>query len=260
MAESAVRRSFEILRFILDHGGAVGIQQVSNAVGYNVSTVHRAMNAMVEERLLFYDSVSRRYQIGAEFLRLAAQALNDTSVAGRMRLLLRALAEELSETAAFNAYEAATKTMVISMVERGPSPLGYDLEIGRRDPIHAGASGKAILASLSAEEKDAYLKRTDLKTVTDATIIDRDKLRQDLALVEQDGYAISHGERIRGAIGVAAPVWSSARDVIGSVLITIPEFRNSGEAIERAKKAVQQTARILSGASISGTDDLFPGK
>jgi DNA-binding IclR family transcriptional regulator len=79
--------------------------------------------------------------------------------------------------------------------------------IGRPFPLHAGASSKALLAHLTDDEQQAYLsEQATLPAVTEHTITDPQRLRAELALIKERGYATSNGERQSGAASVAAPL------------------------------------------------------
>jgi DNA-binding IclR family transcriptional regulator len=66
--------------------------------------------------------------------------------------------------------------------------------------------------------------RYPLNHLTAATITEPYKLTQELEKIRQQGYAETFGQRIEGAVGLAAPFWRSG-EVIGSVCITIPDAR-----------------------------------
>jgi DNA-binding IclR family transcriptional regulator len=110
-----------------------------------------------------------------------------------------------------------------------------------------GASGKAILAALPEAELAEYLSRAALTPLTSATIIDAVELQRQVRAARASGVASSRGERIPGAVGVAAPVFGPSGRVVGSVLVTIPEFRHAPDAAARATALVRAGARDLNG-------------
>lgn len=84
------------------------------------------------------------------------------------------------------------------MVGHGTTPLGDAFGIGSRDGLHAGVSGKAILAYLQESEIDCRLA-TPLPRLTPWTIVDPHELRLRIARISRHEYATSDGERIPGA-------------------------------------------------------------
>lgn len=198
--------------------------------------------------MVAYDPQTRLYSIGTESLRLAALILGRDSWIERCRPLVRDLAARLRETCAFSLYEPQTFTKVMAIVERGPHPLGYDYDVGRRDDLHAGASGKAILAFLPDEEIDALL-RAPLSRATERTIVNPRELRKQIAEIRARGYATSLGERVPGAgFGIGAPVFGPDGRVRGSIVVTIPLFRWRDSRLPSFARAVVECGRALSAA------------
>jgi DNA-binding IclR family transcriptional regulator len=81
------------------------------------------------------------------------------------------------------------------------------------------------MAFLSEEERRAIIDQTKLRPLTDRTIVRPGELEQELRRIRERGYACSTGQRIPGAVGLAAPIFGPAGRVIGDLWLTIPESR-----------------------------------
>ncbi len=249
MADSPVLKAIAILRRLAEYDVPVGVQQLASDTSLNVSTVHRLLQLMARDGTVSYDSRARVYSIGTECIRFATHVLGSGSLIGRIRPIIADLAERLSETCAFTLYEPKTFSKVIAIVERGPYPLGYDFEVGTRDGIYAGASGKPILAFLSDADIERMLRKP-LPRLTENTDVDPDELRKQIRQIRKRGYATSHGERVPGAgIGIGAPVFGRQEQVIGSVVVTIPSFRWRNERLAKMADVVMKYARRVSRVS-----------
>jgi DNA-binding IclR family transcriptional regulator len=246
MAAGPLPKAIRLLKRLIEMGEPIGVQQLAGDVDLRLSTTHRLLQVLVTAELASYDPGTRLYGVGSEFVRLANVTLNGDTSIGRIRPIVRRLADQLGETCAFNLFEPRTGTMIVAIVERGPHALGYDLEIGRRDGIYAGASGKAILAALPDDELATYLSRAPLLPLTSATVVDASELRRQVHAIRPSMVAFSRGERIPGAVGVAAAVFGPSGRVVGSLLVTIPEFRHT-PAAARAAALVHAGARELNG-------------
>jgi DNA-binding IclR family transcriptional regulator len=249
MADSPVLKALSILRSLAASSRPVGVQQVASDVDLNVSTVHRLLQMLVKDGMAAYDAPTRTYMVGTECIRLAASVLGSHSLIGRMRPLLSELARSVEETCAFTLYEPRTHSKIVALVERGPHALGYEFDVGRRDGIHAGASGKPILAFLPDEEIDRYLRRK-LPKLTEFTVVDPAKLRKQIAQIRKVGYATSKGERIPGAgVGIGAPVFTADNRIIGSIVVTVPYFRwrpaRLNDIAKKVKASAQEASSIL---------------
>jgi DNA-binding IclR family transcriptional regulator len=246
MVDSPVLKATAILKRLAEHDAPVGVQQLATDLGFNVSTVHRLLQLLAGDGMVTYDSQARLYGLGTECIRFATRVLGSGSLIGRMRPLIAALAARLEETCALTLYEPQTFSNVIAIVERGPHPLGYDFDVGARDGIHAGASGKAILGFLPDADIERMLQSL-LPRLTEATVVDPGELRRQVRQIRKRGYATSRGERIRGAgIGIGAPVFASHAQVIGSVVVTVPSFRWRNERLLKIADIVLDCARQLS--------------
>jgi DNA-binding IclR family transcriptional regulator len=246
MADSPVLKAITILKHLAESGAPAGVQQIAGKVDLNVSTVHRLLQLMSIDGMVSYDSETRTYSIGTECIRLATNVLGSNSPIGRVRPHIAKLAKEIEETCAFTLYEPRSHTKIVALVERGSHALGYDFEIGSRDGIHAGASGKPILAFLPDQEVEKIL-RGRLRKLTDSTVVDPDELRRQILQIRKQKYATSRGERIPGAgVGVGAPVFAGHGPVIGAVVVTIPAFRWQESRLGRIAKLVIATAEDVS--------------
>jgi DNA-binding IclR family transcriptional regulator len=86
-----------------------------------------------------------------------------------------------------------------------------------------------LLAALSADERDAILKRVGLPARTPRTITNRSQLEKQLLDVVRNGYAVVHEEFEIGLTAVAVPIYNHLGNVIAAVSISGPSFRFTPE-------------------------------
>lgn len=70
------------------------------------------------------------------------------------------------------------------------------MAINKWIPVHASASGLAAMAFLPEPAR-----------ITNATITDPQVLEDELAKIRRRGYALFRGQRTKGAVAIAAPIW-----------------------------------------------------
>ncbi len=73
-------------------------------------------------------------------------------------------------------------------------------------PLHAGASGKVLLAYLPEEKREQIIAGIPLKRYTSLTITNRKDLEESLEEIRKKGFGISRGEREPDAYSVVAPI------------------------------------------------------
>jgi DNA-binding IclR family transcriptional regulator len=103
--------------------------------------------------------------------------------------------------------------------------------VGSRLPSYCTAAGKVYLANMSEEEISEILPDEEFKAYTPATIKNRSQLREELARVAEQGYAIDREELDLGVNCVAAPIRDYTRRIVGSISISGPTMRLGEERI-----------------------------
>jgi DNA-binding IclR family transcriptional regulator len=102
-----------------------------------------------------------------------------------------------------------------------------------------GASGRAMLAFLDPSEIDAMLRN-----VPDARV--REGIRADLEAIARHGYSVTIGQRITGAIAIAAPIFDYSGKVAASLCLFGPEARLSEDIRARYVALVVGAAARIS--------------
>jgi len=117
--------------------------------------------------------------------------------------------------------------------------------VGNRRPLHAGASGKVLLAFAPEEVRQAVLT-SNLVRFTPETITQRSKLTQEIAKIVKLGYSVSISEMSDGAVAVAAPVFDVTGNIVASLSIAGPSSRLTADNLPAFVQLVQDHALRLS--------------
>jgi DNA-binding IclR family transcriptional regulator len=96
-------------------------------------------------------------------------------------------------------------------------PVRYDVNMDAAITAHCTATGRVLLAHALPEARDAYLSRVRFLSYTRYTITDVKELREVLARVRRDGYAINDQEFITGSTGIAAPIFDAEGNAIAAI-------------------------------------------
>src|SRR5690606_27041258 len=131
---------------------------------------------------------------------VGARALRELDLRTIALPVLRRLRDATRETTTLSVMVGDSRVYV-EQVE-SPQEIRMLVDIGRRFPLHAGASSKAILAHLTPHDQERLLARR-LDPLTPDTIVDVPRLRRELTAIRAHGVAVSVGERQVGAASVA---------------------------------------------------------
>jgi DNA-binding IclR family transcriptional regulator len=223
-----------------------GVRELSRETGMPVATVHRTLAQLEEEGLVY--SNSGKYQVGLEFYRIAWKAETGHPVRIVARKAMRELVQACNETVFLGLYDPSRLEMMFAEVVECDHPLRYVIPLHQWVPVTAGASGLAILAFLPRHERDSIVRRRGLPAFTDATIVDRAELEKALELGRAQGYLCTCGQRIPGAVGIAAPILGADGKAVGCLVVTIPEQRfEPQQEAELAELVMSATRKITRG-------------
>ncbi|WP_051138214.1 IclR family transcriptional regulator [Streptomyces canus] len=239
----ATARVADVLLHFLGGSETQGVSEIARDLGLSKAVVHRILRTLVDRDLLGFDVGTRRYRMGPAVAALGSRALRDSDLRRAALPILRDLASRAGETATVSALVADERVYLDQVIS--DDEIKMTVEIGRRWPLHAGSSGRAVLAFLEPAHRDRILAG-DLPALTDSTIVDKEVLRERLAEVRREGLAFSGGERQAGAASVAAPVLDVDGHAIGALSVCGPVNRFNYEVRARLASALRAGADELS--------------
>jgi len=257
----SLERAFSIMEEIARNRDGIGLAELSKRVGLHNSTTFHLVKTMVSLGYVRQVKDSKRYRVGRPLFALAASALDEVEMVSLATPVLEELSRETGESAHFSVRMG--DAVVVLARTSGPGAFQLTDRVGVVRPAHCTALGKIMLAALSGEQFEQFLRCAELKAYTPKSMINIDRLRREVAEVRRLGIAFDDGEfdpemrcaavpvrdfsgQVTGAIGISGPVWrlsiealqKRARVVRAAADRLSAEFGYTGEVEERAKAAV----------------------
>lgn len=221
------------------------LAELRTATGYPTSTVQRLVANLVAEG--FLDREGDRYTIGVNFAYWAAAAARRLDLVRIASPILERLRDETGETASLFRVER-TFRVCVAMAETEHA-LRRELHVGKLLPLHAGSSGKVLLAGDPQLAQQVLAE--PLESFTQATVTDPQELREQIARTKRDGYSVSWDEQDEGAIGVSVPVHGAAHNLIGALSISGPTSRITSDLcldwVDSMVHAAEEITRLVAG-------------
>lgn len=236
----AIDRALAVLGVLAEASQPLGVTEIARQVGLPKSVVHYHVSALVRNGYV-EARPDRRYGLGYAALRLGRGGYLSLELRARALPHMRALHHDTWETVTLSVLVGSERICIDQLVS--PQEIKLSVELGRPFPLHAGASGRAILAFLPDETLESILRRP-LARLTAATVIDPELLRNLLSKVRERGLAVSRGERQAGAAAVAAPLFDR-HGVAGAIAISGPEHRFDESAVARGELLLNAAAAQL---------------
>jgi IclR family acetate operon transcriptional repressor len=242
--ESSARVADVLLQF-MGASDTLGVSAIARELGLSKAVVHRILRTLVDRGMLDIEPATRAYRLGPGVAALGARALRDTHLRPAALPVLRHLQKQTGETTTISARVGDGRVYLDQVVSA--KEIKMTVELGRLFPLHAGSSGRAILAFLPQEDQHRVVDRP-LDALTPETIVDSETLRARLAEVRETGIAESGGERQVGAASMAAPVFDVDGHPVGALSVCGPVSRFTDGVREQFAPLVVQSADEVSRA------------
>jgi DNA-binding IclR family transcriptional regulator len=117
-------------------------------------------------------------------------------------------------------------------------PVRLQSEVGKRLHAHATGLGKAVLAHLPEDQLQSLLADRELPSFTTNTISEMPALRDELAAIRAEGYAVDDQEYTPGLRCVAVPIWDIDDRVTAALSASIPLTRAGPAELITALRAI----------------------
>jgi IclR family acetate operon transcriptional repressor len=235
-------RVADVLLAVATSTRPLGVSAIGRQVGLSKAVVHRILRSLVSRDLLAADGPRGTYELGPAGAAIGARALAQLDLRRVAMPVLRELQAETEETTTLSILVGTQRTYLDQVVSR--NEIRMMVELGTLLPLHAGSSGKAILAFASSDVQRRVLG-AQLARLTGSTITDASDLLRELDQVWRRGVALSRGERQPGATSVAAPIIGIDRRAIGAISVCGPVARFDVAAAQLvASQVVAAAARI----------------
>jgi len=242
----AVMRAIALLKTLSDEQPELGLADLARIVGLNKTTAYRLLTALESERLVARNPATDAYRLGPEMIVLGGRALRANDLAAVSQVELEHLAAQVGES---TTLETLVDTDVLILIEvPGSHLVSTNQSVGTRWPAHATSTGKVLLAHLPPDRLEARLAGP-LARLTDRTIVDAALLRQELAAVRQQGYAIADQEIEIGFMAIATGIRDHTGRVVAAISVNGPTARltaeRAPEVIRMLKAAADRIASQL---------------
>ncbi len=222
----------------------LSIKQLVEMTGLTRNRVMRLSGTLEKMGYLIQDLETKRIGLGFRVLVLGKAFERSNNLSTMVRPILKELAQNTGESATLYVLEG-THRLVLAR-EEGTQVIRYSVTEGQQFPIHAGASGKVILAFSPEDVRRKLISSKKLTRFTPYTVTDPAVLEAELARVRSNGYAFSQSERARDAASISAPVFNHENRLVGALSIGGPVSRLASAARPGYLKQVLRSAAEFS--------------
>lgn len=237
----AVSAAFKVLGALADTPKQT-LSQLATALDMTNSLTYR-MLATLEGEAMVYRDQNRRYSLGPRAMYLGYQAQRSLPLNELAQPAIDKLVETTAETVHL-AIRWGLERVIVAMRE-SPQAVRVSTPIGTKFPLYFGGTGLCIFAYLTPDEQDEVLK-TDLRPRTSLTVLDPAVIRETAKLIKERGYHVAVGDFANSAFSVAAPIFGSDNEIIGSISVAGPVSRLTNDSEQRLIEQVVRAGKEVS--------------
>jgi len=242
----SLSKAMKVLETLVYSEGPIRLSELSAQLSFSKSTLHRILSTLKVENFVTQDIETKKYMVGERFKLLGLYVFHEQSLLKIATPHLESLTNKAGETSNLVILAPNQREVVyVKQVASDATVKGFSF-IGSRAPAHATGVGKVLLASKDWEGIRDVIDGNDLKALTDKTITDLSRLKEELKEVSEKGFAIDREECEKGAACIAAPVRNNRGETEAAISISGPAGRILDKGLSEMIDITKKEARRFS--------------
>jgi DNA-binding IclR family transcriptional regulator len=199
--DTTLVKGLSVLIALAESNSPLGVSTLSSELGYGKSNIHRLLNTLLEMGFVTQEEDTRRYKATLKLWELGSVVIDRHMLRRAAKQTIGDISLETGNSV-FVTTLSGTDILYIEKAEsiRGPRS---STRAGLRVPAAFTAAGKVLLAH---QRDPIALLDHIIKTVPNASTLDRDALIEEFEEIRSTGYAISRGGWTRGFNSVAVVI------------------------------------------------------
>jgi len=217
----SVVKAMKVFEELAYHGSPLSLSRLSQRVNINISTVHRS--------IIITHNFDLRNLVHPYMEEIQASCNETTNL----------VVLENNQVVYLDQVES---TQMVRMFA----------SIGSKGPAYCTGSGKILLSYLNQKQLEEYIKEIDFIKYTENTIIEPEKLKEELVKIREQGYALDFEEMEKGVCCVAAPVIGREGRVLAAISVSGPRTRINKDYMNQiliplVKEKAEEISRRMKG-------------
>jgi IclR family pca regulon transcriptional regulator len=203
------------------------ISEVAARTGLTRAAARRYLLTLTH--LGFVSQDRKMFSLTPRVLRLSQSYMSSARLPRLIEPELFKLSQAIKEASAAGVLDGG-HVICIAASTGGRTPSS-SMQAGTRVPAHCTGVGRVLLAALHPADLDDWLAEHDLARMTPNTLIDRARLRQEIELVRERGYALVDQEFESGMRSIAVPLRNYRGETVAGLNIVVHAPRVSIEQL-----------------------------
>ncbi|MBN9272189.1 MAG: IclR family transcriptional regulator, partial [Mesorhizobium sp.] len=194
------------------------LPELSPRFNMDRASAFRFLQTLEHRGFLRKDATTKEYDVGGRIYYWASRLREKTRLIDSFHEQLQRLASITQQTTHLGLF--VNDRVLLADFALSDSIISIRHCIGVLEPLYSSAVGKAVLAFLPVERREALINNIEFVRLTGNTIMNADALRIDLAITRDRGYAIDANETHEGLTCIARPIFGKDGVPVASIGIT----------------------------------------
>lgn len=240
-------RGLTLLELLSDFPNGCALQKLAQLASLNKSTVHRMLQCLESAGYVTHGEISGSYRLTSKCAAIGHKSLSSLNILSVAAPHLNALNYETGETINFSMRED-DHVILIYKLEPIMGMMRTRAYLGQHMCLHNSAMGKIFMAFGAEDYPKQYWETHGdvIVPLTANTIVDLDKMYEELATIRQRHISYDNEENEMGVFCIAAPVFDIHERVAYSVSISLSTSRLKQVGKDNLIKALKETAKAIS--------------
>jgi DNA-binding IclR family transcriptional regulator len=236
----SLERSLLILEALAKSANGLTLSQLARQLAVPKSSLHCLLLTFERGGYLHRDEPSGRFRFGLKLYGLANMAFTGLAPRRLAMPFLHALAQKTRLTTHLAILEQSEAVLVEKIEPLGMPRLAT--WIGKRMDLHCTALGKALISTLPDADFDRLLQGRGLLRHNENTITSVKRLKEHVAQVRRQGYAVDDEEEEIGTRCIGCPVVDTSGMAVAAISIAGTTAQLEPDRLGALASEVKRTA------------------
>ncbi len=210
-------RGLSALERLATHPQGLLAAELARMLDAPKNSMGRILSAMMEQGFVMKGPTDNRFRVTRKLLQLGSASLGERHLVSEALEEMYAARDALDETILLNIPVGDHGITLEQVAPR--KPIHIRVEPGARFELYNTAPGKLFLAFMSATDAQAYLRHVKIIKTTSQTL-GRETLKNQLAQIRDQGFAVDRSEALEGSNCVSTPIFDGNGICIGALTVT----------------------------------------
>ncbi len=238
-----VDKTFEIIEYMYEKDGEIGISQISKDLSLPKATIFRILTTLKKWGYVEKTEESDKYLLGKSFIKLGSKVSSENDITSISAPFINKLAKEAGESINLGILHNCEVVTVYNTKGEDFYLISNLIPVS---PLNCSAMGKLFLSRFSDKDLKEYFDSNKPEARTINSIVDLEGFLKLKKEIEHEGISYDREEYEYGLTCIAAPINDTQGNIIAAVSISGPTTRLIYKGIENLQESLTLTTKEIS--------------